>query len=258
MKKRSLFAAVAMLIVSAVVLTSATYAWFAGNASVAVQTISANVNTSDGSILISPDNTDWSKTTLTAADFTESTENIPSASAKMNPIDVDANCVNLRTASFGDSGTTITINGAASPTDYTHFDFYLKSPTTANQAVKLKATFGDSTNYGYAAVKIGDGSWTIISRDANGYTPLAVNTGNTTDNGDFVIGEGDAGYAGLIATTPQAIGVTNGVYETNITLGDIDASTKVDVIMWAEGQDLQCTKAVDTSAMSIGFEITLA
>lgn len=44
MKKRSLFAAVAMLIVSAIVLTSATYAWFAtGGAATQVGTITGNV-----------------------------------------------------------------------------------------------------------------------------------------------------------------------------------------------------------------------
>jgi len=258
MKKRSLFAAVAMLIVSAVVLTSATYAWFAGNASVSVDTISVGLTTSDGSILISPDNSDWTKTVLTAADFTESGENINNKSDKlMNPIDIDAGASNKRTASFGSSGTTITIGGNAATTDYTHFDFYLKSPTTASQQVDLTCTFSDNTAYGYAAVKVGDGNWNIISTDAYGYTPLAANSGSTTDdNGDFVISTGDAGATGLIGTA-QTIGTTNGSYTTTITLGEIDASTKVDVLMWAEGQDPQCSKATTTSEMSIAFSIGL-
>lgn len=43
MKKRSLFAAVAMLIVSAIVLTSATYAWFATGGSTSINTITGKV-----------------------------------------------------------------------------------------------------------------------------------------------------------------------------------------------------------------------
>lgn len=53
MKKRSLFAAVAMLIVSAIVLTSATYAWFAASTSAAtVAKFTASVSADDGSLLV--------------------------------------------------------------------------------------------------------------------------------------------------------------------------------------------------------------
>ena len=52
MKKRSLVAAIAMLIVSAIVLTSSTYAWFASNSAANVETISANVANNDGSLQI--------------------------------------------------------------------------------------------------------------------------------------------------------------------------------------------------------------
>ena len=52
MKKRSLFAAVAMLIVSAIVLTSATYAWFATGGPASISTISGKVATVSSGVLL--------------------------------------------------------------------------------------------------------------------------------------------------------------------------------------------------------------
>jgi len=53
MKKRSLIASIAMLLVSAIVLSTSTYAWFSAGAAVSVEKITASVQKTDGSILIS-------------------------------------------------------------------------------------------------------------------------------------------------------------------------------------------------------------
>ena len=52
MKKRSLVAAIAMLMVSAIVLTSSTYAWFATSSAAAVDKFSATVTNNSGSLTV--------------------------------------------------------------------------------------------------------------------------------------------------------------------------------------------------------------
>ena len=52
MKKRSLVAALAMLMVSAIVLTSSTYAWFAASAEANVSAFSATVSNNSGNLTV--------------------------------------------------------------------------------------------------------------------------------------------------------------------------------------------------------------
>ena len=99
MKKRSLFAAVAMLIVSAVVLTSATYAWFASGTEVTVSTVSADVSNSDGSIKISADGSNW-KTTLANADLQAVASNI--LPAAFTPVSIQPSNLNVVAGSITD------------------------------------------------------------------------------------------------------------------------------------------------------------
>jgi hypothetical protein len=53
MKKRSLIASIAMLLVSAIVLSTSTYAWFSAGAAVSVEKITASVQNTDGSLQVS-------------------------------------------------------------------------------------------------------------------------------------------------------------------------------------------------------------
>ncbi|MBQ2812726.1 MAG: hypothetical protein IJE63_05680, partial [Clostridia bacterium] len=68
MKKRSLVAALAMLMVSAIVLTSSTYAWFATGKTAKVSNVSATVGNSDGNILVSADGENFN-TSISFDDF---------------------------------------------------------------------------------------------------------------------------------------------------------------------------------------------
>ena len=66
MKKHSLVAAIAMLVVSAIVLTSATFAWFSMGTTVGVEALTIGVSESSG-LLISAQPTADFATTVTFA-----------------------------------------------------------------------------------------------------------------------------------------------------------------------------------------------
>ena len=68
MKKRSLFAAVAMLIVSAIVLTSATYAWFSTTEANSIQSFGSTTSSGAAGLFLSTDTVNW-KSTLTFNDY---------------------------------------------------------------------------------------------------------------------------------------------------------------------------------------------
>lgn len=67
LKKRAFISAIAMLIVSAIVLTSSTFAWFAMATQVNVDSMELNITSLDG-IVFSANTTNWT-TKLTSADF---------------------------------------------------------------------------------------------------------------------------------------------------------------------------------------------
>ncbi len=76
MKKRSLFAAVAMLIVSAIVMTSATYAWFAVGGNATISAMTGNVAKSKSGVMLQTlaSNAEW-KNQLTYVDLASDTSN---------------------------------------------------------------------------------------------------------------------------------------------------------------------------------------
>jgi len=257
MKKRSLFAAVVMLIVSAIVLTSATYAWFAGNSKVEVSTISASVNASNGSLQISYNNSDWSKLVLTQTDLAGvSSNHFPE---KLTPVDFGFNGATISEykAVFGTgaNANVLSLNGTVANTDYVNFTFYVKA-SQADTAALLKPTFTDDTNYSYMAVQVGSGDWTVYSKDGNGYTALSTNSGSVTDQGNFYVDAADNGYSNQLKANPETITTTTNTGSIPVTLGT--TSTAINVRMWAEGQDPQCFTAAGTESITCAFSVELA
>ena len=243
MKKRSLIAAIAMLIVSAVVLTSATYAWFASGSTATVTAISGNVQNSDGSILLSADGgTTW-LATIGEGNFTQATL---AKAANYTPVDVDPRTTTPVILGGALTSGVWTKGTAAAGTDYTEFSFKVK--TTVDVAtVTCTPAFATGVAFGYAAVIVDDHIYVYGSAANRTYNCFesSITTANDTNANDII----DAGDTAC--PTLNTVTATNpGTITFSTTAGD---PVDVRVLIWAEGQDAACTGTVAQQAIGIGF-----
>ncbi len=161
MKKRSLVAALAMLVVSAIVLTSSTYAWFAASTTASVSTISAEVQNSAGSIFVSPtgETGTW-RASLSSADYAGLAQSLTPVSASVNTNDSGARTIsfnggNLAAGTIGDGTTQLifSTNTVTANTQYLYFDVYLYAEVACTVEINPELSQGD-INFGYGFVDI--------------------------------------------------------------------------------------------------------
>lgn len=259
MKKRSILSAVAMLLVSALVLTSATYAWFASGSSASVTAVSASVSASDGSLLISADGgTTWDTSAAMGTNgegyadygsFTAATLKYPgigtATAGELTPVSCAPNATEMK---FMDG----TINGTAfssSAVTGGYVQFSIKVKSTADATITVTPAFATAIDYGYCyCVVNGTGKLFGVSA-ARPYTPIAYSASTVTgtdSNGNSIMDDGDSAKPVLAAEQ-----TTVAQSATTITA---TANTVYDVIvyMWAEGNDATCTGATG-GALSCGL-----
>jgi len=280
MKKRSLFAAVAMLIVSAIVLTSATYAWFASNSTATVGTISASVAKSDGSILVSGyEDKDYtaslSQATL-AAVVNSSDAAVNYFPAYLIPVSFNkANESFKKVTMTGPRFDSVGLNDKATQgSEYVSFTFYVKSTVTCK--ADMTFTLANNQNFVYAYAAVGSENHVLGTTSAS-YYPVTSAAGSCAfdDNSNFIVDtstydtikdmtgsspvEGfDALGKAAVVDDPEtdeneaeaavpAITLGNKVTSEGLTytVEDVDlvadTPVAVTVYMWAEGQDMNCT-----------------
>lgn len=235
MKKRSLFAAVAMLIVSAVVLTSATYAWFASGSKADIETIGAQITNSDGTLLIatipSGNDANWGVTLPYTAWLDTNGDPITGAvGANLNdngqvytdlaPLSADfsaAGAISLKKGSLQQITDPNNANykkynfvtgGAANSTDkYIDLPFYVKA--TVPCTITLTPTFASDINFIYGAV--------TAAPAASNYTTAEDQAAAASNVAYQVLGKSTAtGYVPVVADT------------ASITVFDADADCIVD------------------------------
>jgi len=246
MKKRSLFAAVAMLIVSAIVLTSATYAWFASSAKATMETISATIQNSNGGIYLSTDNEHW-KSELTTSDFSGLPSQLTPVSGLVNKTTGEISFVggNLAGQAFTSS--------AASSSAYIHYQVYVLAQVAGTLSVPTSISFGNQ-NFGRAFLVAhkGDdkiGTVLFLGGAADTYRPVIVEDQTATDsNADGII---DTTEKAAILGDPTPAAATPAGQEvlTNYSMSANDVIV-IDVWQWAEGQHAKCTGNVDLSTFS--------
>lgn len=249
MKKRSLISAVAMLIVSAIVLTSATYAWFATGSNAYVETISATITNSDGSILLSADGgTNW-LSTIGQGNFTAATGTFSSAYA---PVSVTVAPSPVVVGGQLD-GSNFQAVAATAGNEYTEFTYKLK--TTVDATVTCAPSFSTAVAYGYALVIVNGQTYLYGSDSTRTYNPIATAADLSTvvgvdSNNNYIMDNGDSACPTLGSTTQP----TN---PGTITI-DTTANNPVDikVLVWAEGQDAACHGTVNAQEIAIGFSFT--
>lgn len=266
MKKRSLFAAVAMLIVSALVLTSATYAWFAagGDATISAFT-GATVEAGTGVQLKSTASGAVWANTLTSADFTGQNDHLVATTTNgtYQPV----------SSQNGESFLAYNISTQnkfhALTLSNTWYDVYYFYVGTINEGDNVEATLtvsGDAAAAARVAVTVGSDEPVLYSaQQETGWLPVttAVTTDTVVDtNNNKIIDLGDG--TGVAYTNFPNDGSTTVPVSTNYTTasktftitapGQVDAAsnTLVKVVVWLEGNDSDCT-AYNVGAKETGI-----
>ena len=258
MKKRSLVAALAMLVVSAIVLTSSTYAWFATGTTAKVSNISATVANTAGNIQISADGTNYS----TALDYTafsgQSGNFMPTSFSPVsfNPgaksfiagsIEQDATVGSATEGKFVFDPTTVSDGSSY----YVMISIYVKSDVDCNVKITPNMT-GSTYDFIYSALYDAEGNYNIYNKTSSrGYVPVVSATKGVDANGNAIMDASDT-LADGSATTYNALGeaVSATADALTIALTANEAKT-VTLYVWAEGNDIACSGAVPEAACGV-------
>lgn len=264
MKKRSLLAAVAMLIVSAIVLTSATYAWFATNTTVSVEEVQASVSNTDGSILISEDGLTW-RTSLTKDQLAGVAGN--SFATNFTPISVDPESMSI----VGGSISAGMFNPADVTTGtYIKYTVHIKSDSDVTVNINPSFNFGTAFIYGLVKTPTQTTIRNNNEISKSKYYPVIANSGDpiADANGNSILDDAEHD-----ANTANGFG-TPGVYDTvrenvlgNLVTCDTNALSlslvkgvpqQITVMLWAEGQNIACSGTVASASSGVTLAITKA
>ncbi len=267
MKKRSLVAALAMLVVSAIVLTSSTYAWFATSSAATVDKFSASVTNNSGSLTVQAVNDGvpgTKKTALASTDFTSLVQYLQPVSLYIDN-GVKVNKVAYDAAKFDAFST------ASNKSDYLYYEYnaeYInggEGVATVNMIPTFTADEAGKFLYGLLEVTAG-GSTTyyIFDGHSGSYVPVkALSNGEVKDtNGNNIIDANDEGYSAADMAASVATVATSTASGATIQLFDAPAgettTANIKVYVWAEGQDDNCSGIVNAASAGFNFALSVA
>ncbi|MBQ2964734.1 MAG: hypothetical protein IJE14_08735 [Clostridia bacterium] len=259
MKKRSLVAALAMLMVSAIVLTSSTYAWFATGTTAKVSNISATVANTAGNIQISADGTDYS-TSLDYTEFASVGGNFMPNSftpVSFNPggmsfiagsIEQDATVGSATEGKFVFNPTTVSDGSSY----YIMINIYVKSDVDCNVKITPNMT-GSTYSFIYSALFDTEGNYKVYNKTStSSYVPVVSATKGVDQNGnaimdasDFIADGTETPYTGLAG---DAVSCTADPLTIALTANQAKTVT---LYVWAEGNDIACSGAVPEKACGV-------
>ena len=243
MRKSALLSSVAMLIVSAIVLTSATYAWFSASNRVEVKDITATVESSSGLLISIDKGTSW-KTSVDVTSYKANAFSPVSSATGANGTWVQGgykdDVLKLAAATAGASG------------QFMQYDLWVKGP--AGVEVTVTPDFGATVENVKKVMK-----FALYDTDTSAF----LNSGVIAADGST------AGYEGVSTTGDLAAEDTSGAYLTEGTaISEVSAYSftlkdgqphKFIAYVWVEGNDPDC-KAEDIvsgSALEFGVEMTI-
>lgn len=244
MRKSALLSSVAMLIVSAIVLTSATYAWFSSSKIVAVENLEANVKVTTGLLISVDKGGEWG----TGFEFDDAVA-VKDGWGKA----ADVGTFNpVSTADGNDWFAAIYEDGALTEqevkygTDFAAIPLWVTGPAGANvkavvnfegtddTAAKnakfalLASTDGETVSETYNKAVAADGSTgTFMGVSAPGSTTDSTENSAYTTNGGTTVSE-VAADGGITFTIPEDGSVTT------------DSPMMFIVYIWLEGNDEDC------------------
>ena len=294
-KKRAFTSAIAMLIVSAIVLTSATYAWFSMAKKVEVESMELNVTSPEG-IQISA-NTSAFTTKLTADDITGASStrfkayeghinNIPETIKPSSTIlENSGSKINWFDGSINDSGMMqiSKINNEVG-SGLTAFDLFVKVKNA--QTVKFGSTTvtcADNPEV-VTAMRVALISYGTVEEKADasaiqngqivGRTTYELDASNHTSTVNEALAAGktipefkgiryagsvrpDSNFSNIVTNTSNVYSVVGTVAKTAsaATIKVGAGITHLRVYMWMEGNDVDC--ANDVAGSTINFNLVL-
>lgn len=274
MKKRSLVAALAMLVVSAIVLTSSTYAWFAASDKASVQAVTAQVANANGAITLKA-NLNASagaleKVALTAADFDKAADNLTPVSIHADDAgNVTVVKASLTGSTFKNAGTPV--DTGAEVADFLHYSFDVKYTNGSTEAatIEMTPTWTAGTTYTYALVIIKSSAGAVedvLYFENGGYSAITAMPADVTDtDGDSIVNQTEADAAGA---TLQPMTLTPASSGTPIDFMTVEGTPEgataqpvvknVEVYVWAEGNDPQCVTGVPVGTAFVNFDFNVA
>jgi len=266
MKKRSLVAAIAMLMVSAIVLTSSTYAWFATGTTAKVSGISAQVSNTSGNITISADGTNYS-TALEYAAFQGQAGNF--TPADFSPVSFDPVNQAFIAGSIaqgedaGDQNTfgKLVFTPATATNDNGKFikmKVYVKASVdcTVNVAADMS---GSTYQFIYGAIFEDDAptNYKVYNTASRTYVPVLQATPGIDADTDGIMETTDTltdGATPYNALASQAVTTTTSdVVSLSLTA---DQAKTITVYVWAEGNDALCVGNIASQACAVALNFT--
>ena len=260
--KKQMGAAIAMVLVAAVALGSATFAWFVNNTKVTAESVDVTAKSAN-TLLISHDGTAWGTTTTFAS--TESKNFVPVSSTSQLSFFKDTTWTTEASGEYNASA----FGAATENTDYYKDSFKVKASqdcglyldtdtkftTTGDKdvlkAMRLALKIGNSVFFYQvdADAIAGDGNsynTTLKSMNADGVTTAisAENTAAAIGAANMANSKVPSLSASLV--TAPADNTTLVDKDDNKKLCDLSANqaTDIDVYVWMEGCDYDCNSTV--------------
>jgi len=248
MKKRSLFAAVAMLIVSAIVLTGSTYAWFASAGNSYVGKATAKIEASDeGNIQVKTGSLSW-RQTLTGEQL------VSSLPVTLAAVDFNPQVSTSTIKSLDYDGTYYTNIGNGSLANVLSYTWQVRATNPgANTTINIPVTFanGGTTPALVGMIQVvetgqwftyGNTSFTqlpagLTAATENGTRPGIIDSADTLTPSDVTFGS--AVTANTLSNTIQIVGSQEHPLTDGFT---------INVWVWAPGQSEDCTGSVAINA----------
>ena len=257
-KKRALLSAIAMLVVSAVVLSSATFAWFMAGTTATVTGIATTVK-SGSSVQVSSTGTEgsFSNTIDRATLDLESTNFIP---GELTAVSTGSSIADntffsgtlLNSYAFSASAATLTKTGPL-----VKFTVYVRCSTPGLVTLTSTTISGGAQSMVYTAARIDNSVPTtkLYAGDGgtSGYAGItSAGTGTDSNHNSYMDGSDSPAYSGTLQNVTP---LTGGLAAFTIPFtGAVDETHTLTVWMWLEGQDPQCAGTVSaTPSLAIQF-----
>ena len=266
---RKLIPAVAMLLVSASMLSTASYAWFSMNNKVTASGMEVNV-AAPANLMISTDATDW-KTSVSgtlattskllghasSADGSELFTVDPKKANEDGTLQDDADIVKV------DNSTYANVYGITGTAGYADYTFYLATTSTSIMKVTLDTEttlFTSTKDTGKVlmpAMRFAVLTGETPTKPTSGKNVWCGETNNSTETEAFNA-EGKANVATKLMTE-KFVANTQLIELAAGTAGNYGSATKVTIRIWVEGTDAAAKNANITAlkdyTLTVGFMV---
>lgn len=263
MKKSALLSSVAMLIVSAIVLTSATYAWFSSSKVVAVEELDASVKVTTGLLISVDKGGEWG----TQVDFADAVSvNGTWGAGYQNDMVFDpvstADGETWISAVYNEDTSTLDTSAAVVGTNLVAVPLWVTGPVDANVKAVVKFDGTDSQAakcMKFALVPANEAGDAVAS---GAYADAVAAEANADNKFMGISSAGTAATSGAYVSdggkTINEVAADGGITFTIPAGTSTDAPMKYVAFLWLEGNDADCEMLkFDVAGEDVTFAMTL-